>query len=152
MKKKYNYFLGIDGGITGALALVIPSEIKLVFPYEPNAKDLLNIYKRIVAREGNICAVIEDIWINPKQSFKNQRKYIETFFRHIYLLELFKIDYQVKPIRTWKKEFGLNSEKRLSVELAHLLFDNSEKFLGKLIKDNNEAEAVLLAEYARRIF
>ena len=67
-------------------------------------------------------------------------------------LEANKIAYQLIPPKTWKKEFGLNSDKESSIAVCKRLFPEvSLKRTERCKKDHDGmAEALLMAEYARR--
>ena len=67
------------------------------------------------------------------------------------VLDAFEISYQEIPPQTWKKEYGLNSKKELSIEVCQRLFPeaNLVPHNGRKAHDGI-AEAILMAEYARR--
>ncbi len=62
------------------------------------------------------------------------------------------IGYQLIPPKTWKAEFGLNSDKAASIEVCKRLFPGVNLLAtDKCRKDSDGmAEALLMAEYARR--
>ena len=68
------------------------------------------------------------------------------------VLDLGEISYQEIRPQTWKKEFGLNSDKKKSIDVCRQLFPDVElKRTPKCrIPHDGIAESLLMAEYARR--
>ena len=68
------------------------------------------------------------------------------------MLEAFEIPYQTIPPQRWKKEFGLSNDKAKSIEVCNRLFPNVSLLPTEKSRVSNDgmAEAVLMAEYARR--
>jgi crossover junction endodeoxyribonuclease RuvC len=68
------------------------------------------------------------------------------------VLEANRIPYQEIPPQRWKKEFGLNSDKAASVEVCRKLFPDVNLLATPRCRKPHDgmAEALLLAEYARR--
>ena len=144
------HFAGIDPGLTGAIAVINNhAQIIQVDDYSAEPRKLFNIYQRLSKLDLTVC--IENIMFMSQQSFKNQFKYIATFFIQVFLLELFGIEYKIVDSRAWKKEFKITKDKKESFNLAKDIFDNSASVLLSVSKHHNRAEALLLAEYGRRI-
>jgi hypothetical protein len=62
------------------------------------------------------------------------------------ILTALEIPFQEVRPQTWKKAYSLNSEKSRSIIVAQQLFPGAD-----IGKKDGRAEALLLAEYARRI-
>jgi len=164
------YFAGIDNACQGAIA-IIDRNMKIVavlkYPrYDLKQMfDLLNIYK-------NHCrAVVERPFLGGKKSKGNEITY-EVFGTHKMNLEALGIKYDLAEPRQnmkncWRKEFNFISKERdeikqESISMCRLLFDNADKYIltqKKNVKsrveyckpDDNICEALLLAEYCRRL-
>jgi crossover junction endodeoxyribonuclease RuvC len=103
-------------------------------------------------QEGAI-AVVEKVGAMPKQGLSSTWVFAENFGYIQGVLHALSIPFQLVPPRVWKKSFSLTSDKAKSIEVCHRLFPNvSLKRTDKSHNDdNNLAEALLMAEYARRI-
>lgn len=99
-------------------------------------------------------ACVEKVGAMPKQGISSTWVFAENFGYIQGVLHAFNIPFQLVPPRVWKKEFSLTSDKSKSVEICHRLFPVVKlKRTEKSSKDdNNLAEALLMAEYARRKF
>ena len=62
------------------------------------------------------------------------------------------ISYQEIPPEKWKKEFGLNTDKQKSIAVCRQLFPEADLRHSERSRVDNDgmAEALLMAEYARR--
>lgn len=140
-------YIGIDPGKDGAFAYVCDGDIG-VYPWDNET--FVNALK-VLKKKGCI-ACVEKVGAMPKQgvsstfTFGKAAGYIEG------VLEAYGIPYQLVTPKTWKKEYGLGSDKRQSIEVCKRLFPSvSLKRTGKCTKDHDGmAEAVLMAEFARR--
>ena len=70
------------------------------------------------------------------------------------MLTAFGIPYELVRPAKWKKEFSVTADKNTSIEVCHRLFPNvSLKRTERCKTDSSDmAEALLMAEYARRNF
>ena len=70
------------------------------------------------------------------------------------LLQAFDIPYQLVPPQTWKKEFCVTSDKNTSIEVCRKLFPHVSLLPTSRSRKPSDgmAEAMLMAEYARRRF
>ena len=67
------------------------------------------------------------------------------------VLDAFEISYQTIEPRKWKAEFGLNSDKAKSIDVARQLFPTATLVpKGCRTPHDGIAEALLMAEYCRR--
>ena len=71
-------------------------------------------------------------------------------------MEALEIGYQLVRPRVWKKDFSLNDSKQQSTEACRRLFPDIGNRMRRTEKsrkdDDGIAEALLMAEYARRHF
>ena len=159
--------IGIDPGMSGAIALLWGGCPPITRDMQPSADGkrtvvhpeiIEAIRQRVVHVSDTTTHVfIEDINATPKfgsqTSFKMGRALgaLETWAS---MIPGASIEY-VKPMK-WKKAFGLvlakklnaNEAKRVSLECARRLFPQVDLHR---VADHNKAEALLIAEYGRRI-
>lgn len=148
-------WIGVDpGSRTGAYAIINDDSV-VVKPWDDYTfrADMANTAYERESHGEKMLAVVEKVGAMPKQGLSSTW----AFARNVGIIEGILIGlwipYQLVPPRVWKKEFSLTSDKAKSVEVCHRLFpDVSLKRTEKSHKDdNNLAEALLMAEYARRI-
>lgn len=103
---------------------------------------------------GRCVACVEKVGAMPKQGISSTWVFAENFGYIQGVLHALNIPFQLVPPRIWKKEFSLTSDKEKSVEICHMLFPgiNLKRTEKSHKDDNNLAEALLMAEYARRHF
>lgn len=143
-------YIGIDPGKSGAMAVLFNSDSSSpeihTFSHEA--------YRDAMERfEGNLAkCCLERVGAMPKQGVSSTFSFGENYGFIQGLLTAFEIPYQLIPPRTWKAEFGLNSDKEKSVSVCKRLFPNvSLRRTERCRKDDDGmAEALLMAEYARR--
>lgn len=143
-------YIGIDPGKSGALALLTEDGQCTVVPFQESAYTAI---LKAASGPSSVCC-LEKVGAMPGQgvvsmfNFGHNLGYIEG------LLQAFDIPYQLVPPQTWKKEFCVTSDKNTSIEVCRKLFPyvcllptaRSRK------PSDGMAEAMLMAEYARRRF
>ena len=144
------YFLGIDVGKSGAFAILHEAQLVTTCKFD---KEAFLCAVDFLAREHEATrCCIEKVHAMPKQGVTSMFTFGENFGWLKGVLDAKEISYQEIPPQTWKKEFGLNSDKTASIEVARQLFPKAKLVPDKAQKpDNNIAEALLMAEYARRM-
>jgi crossover junction endodeoxyribonuclease RuvC len=157
------YFIGIDPGKTGGIGIITPDKIEAIETPINAKKEIdisyINTYlalEVILRAKTNtrIFCCIEKSTAMPKQGVVSMFKYGVTYGKLIAILEILQIPYEEVLPRKWKKDFSLDSDKRKSIITAQKLFPAMRgQFTTERgrIKDG-AAEALLLAEYARRIY
>ena len=141
-------YVGVDPGKKGGYA-VIDGDAVDVFPWDDssfidNMADAVNC--------GTCVACVEKVGAMHGQgvtsmfTFGKSAGFIEG------VLAALGIGYQLIPPKTWKAEFGLNSDKADSIAVCKRLFPGVNLLAtDKCRKDSDGmAEALLMAEYARR--
>ena len=141
-------YIGIDPGKSGALALITEDGQCTVVPFHESAyTEIL----RAASGPSSVCC-LEKVGAMPGQgvvsmfNFGHNLGYIEG------LLQAFDIPYQLVPPQTWKKEFCVTSDKNTSIEVCRKLFPHVCLLPTSKSRKPSDgmAEAMLLAEYARR--
>lgn len=143
-------YIGIDPGKSGALALLTEDGQCTVVPFHESA--YIAILKA-ASGPSSVCC-LEKVGAMPGQgvvsmfNFGHNLGYIEG------LLQAFDIPYQLVPPQTWKKEFCVTSDKNTSIEVCRKLFPHVSLLptVRSRKPSDGMAEAVLMAEYARRRF
>jgi len=158
-------FLGIDPGLTGALA-VIYSELNTVFVYDTpvltvvkNKKvrhemdiiQTVNMVRVAIGTESlRCCAAIERVNSMPDQGVASSFSFGKGFGIWLGILGALRIPFDlIHPVR-WKKVMmdGMGKEKDSSRVRAKELFPHVDL---SLKKHHGRADALLLAEYRKRL-
>ena len=152
MVEKEVYYLGIDPGMKGAMAILLPEpstfdvftlvDIPMIKRwYDPKAINQLMNVKRVVMgleesyRFPKLCKGIGILYACGMLAFRVERVIM------------------VRP-QQWQKFHGIKygkADKALSLKIARRLFP-SQKELLSLGKDHNRAEALLIASYVRSLY
>ena len=141
-------YIGIDPGKSGALALLTEDGQCTVVPFNESAYTAI---LKAASGPSSVCC-LEKVGAMPGQgvvsmfNFGHNLGYIEG------LLQAFDIPYQLVPPQTWKKEFCVTSDKNTSIEVCRKLFPYVSLLPTERSRKPSDgmAEAMLLAEYARR--
>lgn len=145
-------YIGIDPGKKGAIAVIYDEldalEIKAV-PYSD--EELINLCEALTGLPGVRCC-LESVHAMPKQGVRSTFTFGVAFGYIKGVLEANRISYQEIPPERWKKEFGLNTDKKKSIEVCKALFPEVSLLPTDRSRVDNDgmAEALLMAEYARR--
>ena len=143
-------YIGIDPGKSGALALLTEDGQCTVVPFQESAYTAI---LKAASGPSSVCC-LEKVGAMPGQgvvsmfNFGHNLGYIEG------LLQAFDIPYQLVPPQTWKKEFCVTSDKNTSIEVCRKLFPHVCLLPTARSRKPSDgmAEAMLMAEYARRKF
>ena len=143
-------YIGVDPGSRSGAYADIRGGVVEVFPWDDVffAEHL----KSLLATGDRCKAVVEKVGAMPKQgisstwAFAKNAGYIEG------CLTSLGISFQLVPPKTWKKEFSLTGDKAKSIDVCRKLFPGVDLRRNDncRVNDNNLAEALLMAEYARR--
>lgn len=150
-------YIGVDpGSRTGAYAALDDNGNRWTVPWDNDSFALsMRAITTLRDRHGEeLMAVVEKVGAMPKQGISSTWVFAENYGYIQGVLHALKIPFQLVPPRVWKKEFSLTSDKSKSIEVCHRLFpDVSLKRTERSrVDDSNLAEALLMAEYARRKF
>ena len=154
-------YIGIDPGQKGALGFILDKNVTVFdMPLLPDkqmdAWMIGTIISSFIEQFGinqetyTVTCCLEKAQAMPKQGVTSVFNYGTGYGKIKAMLEWFKIPYEeIRPAK-WKKEFSLDRDKAKSVALAKKLFPTQELVTkrGRLL--DGRAEALLMAEYARR--
>lgn len=140
-------YIGIDPGKSGALAVIDRATTVLV-PF--SEEDYINALKTLPPQLTRAC--IEHVTAMPKQGVTSMFNFGQNFGYIKGLLEANGIPYELVRPQKWKKEFGITGDKNSSIGVCKRLFPGvSLRRTDRCRKDDDGmAEALLMAEYARR--
>lgn len=140
-------YIGIDPGKKGAMAVIDRSQTVL-FPFSEG--EYVNALKTLPPQITKAC--LEHVGAMPGQGVTSMFHFGENFGYIKGLLEAFEIPYELVRPQKWKKEFSITGEKNSSIEVCKRLFPGVDLRRTERCRkdDDNVAEALLMAEYARR--
>lgn len=141
-------YIGIDPGKNGSLAILNDeADVKLV-PFD-RRKYLLAL--SVLSFKDCKCC-LEHVGAMPGQGVTSMFSFGENFGWLEGLLDAFGISYELVRPQKWKKEFSITGDKNSSIAVCRRLFPDVDlKRTDRCRKDDDGmAEALLLAEYARR--
>lgn len=144
-------FIGIDPGKNGGIAVILNEVGKAVITLPYSDEQLRHIVSHY-SRSNRVTCCLEKVGAMPGQGVVSMFNFGKSYGYIKGVLESFSIPYQEIPPQKWKKEFGLNSDKAASVEVCKRLFPFVDLLATPRCKKPHDgmAEALLLAEYARR--
>lgn len=143
------YYVGIDPGANGGYAIIKDHDIEFYSAFDKQSF-IGAMYSLSRSQEASRCC-LEKVHAMPRQGSVSMFNFGQNYGWLKGVLDAFEIPYQEIPPQTWKKEFGLNSNKRKSIEVCWQLFPEAN-----LVPHNHRtahdgiAESLLMAEYARR--
>jgi len=140
-------YIGIDPGKHGAMAIVTDGVI-LTVPFDETAYIEALEY---VDTEAAVCC-LEHVGSMPGQGVTSMFSFGENFGFIRGVLQTYGIRYELVRPQKWKKEFSVTADKNASCAVAHRLFPNVSLKRTERCRtdDDGIAEALLMAEYARR--
>jgi crossover junction endodeoxyribonuclease RuvC len=144
-------YIGIDPGKSGALAYIINDEDVNVIPFDEGNYRL--VVRSIVEKYGaNVRCCIERVNAMPKQGVTSMFNFGQNYGWILGMLDALEIPYETVTPKKWKAEFGLTGDKMDSVTVCKRMFPHVSLLPTERCKKDNDgmAEALLLAEYARR--
>lgn len=142
-------YIGIDPGKSGAMAVIFEGmERTVLVPFDD--REYINILRDLNSQIAKAC--LEHVTAMPKQGVTSMFNFGQNFGYIKGLLEAFQIPYELVRPQKWKKEFSITGDKNSSIEVCKRLFPGVSLLRTERCKkdDNNIAEALLMAEYARR--
>ena len=157
------YFIGIDPGLKGGIAIIngglvivhdtpttlVKSGKKNKNMYiESSMAEILRSYSDL-----DVFVVIEKIHSMPKQGVAAMFSMGEGYGLWRGIVAALKMPYELVTPQAWKKEMmkGMGKEKSASCYRAQQLFPSVELFGSKGGAKDGRGDALLIAEYGRRI-
>lgn len=141
-------YIGIDPGkVSGACAILYEDGEILVLPFEEET-----FLDAMFDVNPPIKCALEHVGAMPGQGVVSMFNFGQNFGFIQGVLKAYSIPYELVRPQKWKKEFGITKDKNTSIEVCKRLFPNvSLKRTERCRKENSDfAEAILLAEFARR--
>ena len=144
-------YIGIDPGKSGAMAAI--DEEGRVFALTPFDEEQYRAISNKFKPEACKCC-LEKVNAMPGQGVTSMFTFGQNYGWIQGVLYTRRISYQLVPPRTWKREFSLTGDKADSIAVCKQLFPtvSLKRTERSRTDDNNIAEALLMAEYARRHF
>lgn len=147
-------YIGIDPGKFGALAFIEVNGDQITGTAMPYSEDGYRFAIRNLAEEhaGNIVCAVEAVTAMQGWGVTSAFNFGKGFGWILGTLEAYNIPYELIRPQKWKKEFSVTSDKNTSIEVCKRLFPHVSLLPTERCKKDNDgmAEALLLAEYARR--
>ena len=144
-------YIGIDPGKMGALAIIDDSAGETNVTLVPF--DVMD-YRHHLALidEHKAVAAVERVGAMPGQGVTSMFNFGENYGTIQGLLLANYIPYELVTPQRWRKAFGITGDKNASIDVARRLFPGVDLKRSKIAHKDNDgmAEALLLAEYARR--
>jgi crossover junction endodeoxyribonuclease RuvC len=144
--------LGIDPGLSGALAFYFPSLPGLVtaedLPIAGGEIDIATLAARLRQMRPDV-AIIEQVASMPKQGVASTFKFGTAYGMARGLVTGLGIPVHLVTPRRWKTHFHLDSDKDKSRALALRYWPTSTAFARK--KDDGRAEAALIARFGAEV-
>lgn len=150
-------YIGIDPGKNGGYALIDTEGQTVAYPWD-DGEFVLSM--RTLSEEfegkldGRAVACVEKVGAMPGQGVSSMFAFGKSAGFIEGVLAATGIPYQLVPPRVWKKTFSLGSDKHQSIDVCKKLFPGLDlRRTEKCRKESDGiAEALLICEYARRMF
>lgn len=148
-------YIGIDPGKNGAMAVIGPELTRIrVHPFDEKNYDKILWFTGMTTIRENCFCCLERVGAMPKQGVTSTFSFGENYGFIKGLLTAYSIPFELVTPQKWKKEFGVTRDKNTSISVCKRLFPDVDlRKTDRCRKDHDgKAEALLLAEYARRKF
>ena len=141
------HYIGIDVGKSGGFAIVSGNGVE-AYPWDD--EKFIDAMQPMQSR--NAIVYVEKVGAMPKQGVTSMFNFGKSAGFIEGVLSAYNIPYQLVPPQTWKKEYSLNHDKGASITVCERLFPNVDLHRTErcTTKHDGMAEALLIAEYARR--
>lgn len=140
-------YIGIDPGQKGGYAMIDDDN---VYTWPWDNEEFIKFAQSIDDPHAVCC--LEKVGAMPKQGLASTFNFGKSAGFIEGVLQTCGISYQLVPPQRWKKEFSLSSDKNKSIDVCQRLFPNVSLMRTEKCKvpSDGMAEALLMAEYARR--
>lgn len=145
-------YIGIDPGKKGAMAILREDGSSIIYPFsEAGYKEVLADYSTENFKRRAKCC-LEHVSAMPGNGSVSMFNFGENFGFIQGLLTAYEIPYELVRPQKWKKEFSVTADKNQAIDVCKRLFPNEilKRTDRCKVDDSNFAEALLMAEYARR--
>lgn len=149
-------WIGIDPGLRSGAIGAVDHHGKYAGVYDIpavgdkiDARALKELILGLTVAGDDYAICLEQVWTLPKQGISSSGKFMRAYGSIGAVAELCcERVFYVTP-QVWKKAMNLTAEKNDSLAAARIQFPQATLLLKK---DHGKAEALLIAEYARRTF
>ncbi len=143
-------YIGIDPGKKGALAVIDTEAPAPVIAVPFSESGYLAELRGI--DPGKSIVALEKVAAMPGQGVTSMFNFGCGYGWLQGILEALRFPYELVPPQRWKRAFGVTSDKHTSIRAAQRLFPGVSLLASPRCRIENDgmAEALLLAEYARR--
>lgn len=149
-------WIGIDPGLRSGAIASIDHNGKFIYAYDIpsegdkiDAKALKELIFRLTVQGDAYSVCIEHVGVRPGQGIASSGKFMRAFGAIEAIAQLCSDRVEMVLPQVWKRSLGLKADKEESLIMARQLFPDA---LLNLKKHHGKAEALLIAEYARRTF
>jgi len=145
-------WVGIDPGVTGAIALITEQMVCFVKDFEDAniTAEWFEFFKSLTDIQW---VAIERVHAMPKQGVSSTFKFGTNFGIHLGIVASFKLPLLLPRPAEWKKGLVRKTDgkdiKERSLNVARRMFPQMNEFFTR-VKDHNRAEALLIAYYAKQ--
>lgn len=147
-------FIGIDPGKKGGIAKIFEDGDNRNVTVEPFSEEaLISLASGLESCPTPVYCVLEKVNAMPGQGVVSMFNFGKNFGFIQGVLQSRGIAYELVPPQKWKKMFSVTSDKNTSISVAKKLFPKVNLFATPRCKKEHDgmAEALLMAEYARRV-
>ncbi len=146
-------YIGIDPGVSGAIAILKEGEVINIRHDKATDKEIVEFYTRNLKDCNEVIAVLEKVHSMPGQGVKSTFKFGESYGKSQGILSTLGVPYEFAVPRTWQKVLGIlkRDKKESKTDFKRRLKQKAEQLFPNVKIVNNNADALLIAEYCRRI-
>lgn len=147
-------YVGIDPGKSGALAIIDADGKVRIVSFDLKEYRSILMSKIIHLDKGQYTIWIEQVHAMPGQGVTSMFHFGENFGQICGLLVGLGLEYNLVTPTKWKKSVGVTHDKETSIIKAEELYPEAPllRTSRSRVPDNNRAEALLIAHYARLQF
>ena len=149
-------YIGLDpGNISGAIAWIVSQHTVCDSRRfkDMTEKELSNLIRELKEMHSNVVAIVEKIWAFPNQGVSSGFKFGENYGLLRGLLLAYDIPHNLVTPKTWQKFYGMEKDKLESKPQGKKRLRGKAQEIFPLSKVGTEtADAILIAEYARKCF
>ncbi len=140
-------YVGIDPGAKGAFAMLDTGTVD-VLPLD--MEEFTAAMRRLDPKQTRV--VLEHVSAMPGQGVVSMFSFGTGWGRIMGVLDALRIPYELVRPQKWKKAFSVTGDKNSSIAVAKRLFPGIDLHRTERSRkdDDGLAEALLMAEYARR--
>jgi hypothetical protein len=146
-------YVGVDPGLrSGAVAAIDHNGKVITYCDIPQIDDRIDVvvFRHIVQdsiRSQDFLICVEHVGVMPGQGISSSGRFMRAYGSIETVCRMISKDLMSVRPQVWKKALGVTSDKNTSLALARQLFPEA---VLDLKKHHGKAEALLIAEYARR--